>query len=153
LSDFERALELGVESISLNCDRAAVRLATGDLQGYQKDCAELVKRSAMTPSDELDHRIAWVLSLSPESGVDESILVRIAEDAEGIADLEEFRLTRPLILIHLGKHDEATQVLKQIYRDASWQNEMQSWRGQLALSSLSDAMKKIPDSPESRDLP
>lgn len=94
---------------------AKVRLEAGDFPGYRTACRELVDRYRESTDPAEARAVAWVVSLSPESGIDPGTLVKLAEAGTKTRSTDPDSIA-VLALAHLrsGRAEESIAALKGI---------------------------------------
>jgi WD40 repeat protein/tetratricopeptide (TPR) repeat protein len=108
---FNRALELGLAAPSPLYDAALANLAVGDVAGYRKVCARLVKEHAGEDDEEICNTLAWVCSLAPGAVDDWAVPLRWAKYLD--AQQKDYNMMNTSGALHYraGRLDEALKRL------------------------------------------
>ncbi len=92
---------------------AKVRLEAGDLAGYRKACSELAERHRDAADPAEARAIAWVVSLSADSGVDPGTIVKLAEAGAKAQSADPAALAAvALAYLRSGRAEESIEKLK-----------------------------------------
>lgn len=93
--------------------RALLHLATGDLAGYRRYCAEVLDRFAGTGDTQMSNQVAWTCALAPGAVPDQTRLVDLAKAtvAAGAGNLA-FLNTLGAVLCRAGRYEEAIGYLE-----------------------------------------
>src|SRR5262249_47691339 len=79
-SDFDKAISLGSDDIAVWHARTLLRVAAGDLEGYRKACARMVRRFG-DGNDTSTQLVARTCGLAPDASSDLKSVLRRAERA------------------------------------------------------------------------
>jgi tetratricopeptide (TPR) repeat protein len=96
-ADLGRALDVLPEDEALRCRHAEFLLAAGDLAGYRRACAALMRRRPASPDQ--GYRVARVCLLGPEALRDLGPVIRLAEWALRSPDPSSEREGAPPLLV------------------------------------------------------
>jgi hypothetical protein len=95
---------------------SALRLQIGDMEGYRRNCREMVKRWDHEKSPIFSDRIAKTCSLAPDSGIEREIILKHARVASRDGNLWG-KLALGLALYRTTQFDSAAEVLRELDSD------------------------------------
>ncbi len=118
-----KAMQLRADPTSAVGLLPLVRLHANDREGYQKACRDLTDFYRGTHDANEAHRVAWVCSLSPDSGIDPQQVLKLAEVGTIASDFAT--MVMGASLMRAGRFEEAAAKLKAICeskaeRPAAW---------------------------------
>ena len=113
-ADYDKAVSLGVRQEYLEADFVILQIIAGDVKGYQRSCAELVKEFGATQSPDRANDVVWLLCLAPQALPSYDLPVRMMRQVAETPSLRNNVFnTYGAILFRAGRYQEAIEILHQ----------------------------------------
>jgi WD40 repeat protein/Tfp pilus assembly protein PilF len=113
-ADFMKAVKNGAERGKSQHDIAVLRLAAGDLKGYQRVCLSLVEHLGEKEKPSVVQPVVWTCVLGPNTFGEYKRLVELAEDGVDVNPKDWiYHNTLGAALCRAGEYDAAIQRLRQ----------------------------------------
>ncbi len=127
-ADFAKALELKPKFLELLVVHAGSLLMAGDNAGYEKACADAIKRLGDLPGHRNRYLAAKVCLLATNDAAEPAHLISLAEQAVAGDRKAEYLHLLGLAYCRAGRHDKAIKTLHEaINAEPTWKGCVTNW--------------------------